>query len=165
MPVYLFTMHAYRSWMPDRPQGYVRRGKGLLEPDCGRAFAYRQAATEPPVSFGPVEYPVMAWIAHDCCVNRGWQLRAITIVPSHTHVVVSWRDAIDRGEVFAKIKNLMSLELNRRAGQHREHWFSRSGSKQQVKDREHYERLLNEYLPKHNGYFWREGMPPPQRPA
>ncbi|WP_231956296.1 hypothetical protein [Posidoniimonas polymericola] len=107
----------------------------------------------------------MAWITHDCCQNRGWQLRAIAIIPSHTHLVVSWRDVTECGKVFAKIKNLVSLELNRSGDRRREHWFSRSGSKQQVKDREHYERLLCRYLPKHNGYFWREGMPPPQKPA
>jgi hypothetical protein len=42
MPCYLFTYHAYGSWMPDRPQGYVRRGKGILPTDTRMAERYRK---------------------------------------------------------------------------------------------------------------------------
>jgi hypothetical protein len=41
MPCYLFTYHAYLSWMPDRPQGYVRRKKGIFPPDEEKAEAYK----------------------------------------------------------------------------------------------------------------------------
>jgi hypothetical protein len=33
MPVYLFTYHAYRSWMPDRPEGFVQEGRGIEAPN------------------------------------------------------------------------------------------------------------------------------------
>jgi len=33
MPCYLFTYHAYASWMPDREEGHVRRGEGILSAD------------------------------------------------------------------------------------------------------------------------------------
>src|SRR4051794_35604479 len=29
MPCYLFTYHAYGSWMPDHKRGYVHRGQGV----------------------------------------------------------------------------------------------------------------------------------------
>ena len=33
MPVYLFTFHAYGSWLPDNPRGYVRRKEGIQPQD------------------------------------------------------------------------------------------------------------------------------------
>ena len=37
MPVYHITLHAYRSWSPDHPRGYTRRGKGYQKPDPEQA--------------------------------------------------------------------------------------------------------------------------------
>ena len=51
MPCYLFTFHAYQSWMPDRPQGYVRRGQGPLPPDDERARQYEKNAAQAAVLF------------------------------------------------------------------------------------------------------------------
>ncbi len=33
MPCYLFTFHAFGTWMPDREEGFVQRKKGILPPD------------------------------------------------------------------------------------------------------------------------------------
>ena len=44
MPCYLFTYHSHGSWMPDRAQGYVRRGQGILPPDSEMAERYRRNA-------------------------------------------------------------------------------------------------------------------------
>ncbi len=49
--VYLFTFHAYRSWLPDRPQGYVRRGKGIQGPDKKMAELYERDAKHPAMRF------------------------------------------------------------------------------------------------------------------
>ncbi len=51
MPYYLFTYHAFGSWMPDRKQGYVRRGQGILVPDHVMAERYRAAMTQGAVEF------------------------------------------------------------------------------------------------------------------
>jgi hypothetical protein len=44
MPCYLFTYHAYGSWMPDRVEGYVRRGQGILPRDTQMASLYYRNA-------------------------------------------------------------------------------------------------------------------------
>lgn len=51
MPVYLFTYHAYGTWWPDRPQGFVQEGKGIQPTNSNLAVAYRKAAKHPIVSF------------------------------------------------------------------------------------------------------------------
>ena len=164
MPVYLFTLHAYRSWNADDPRGYVRRGQGLLEPNPGVAAAYNMTATESAVRFSEHNQRTICWIAYDLCLRREWRLHAIAIIPSHAHVLMSWTDDSDRRKVFQKVKNLMSLQLNKKSLRSRKHWFSRGGSKQPVEDRDHFEYLLYKYLPEHNGFFWREGDDPPVEP-
>lgn len=165
MAVYLFTIHAYRSWNADNPRGYVRRGEGILPADAGMAKAYDQAASELPVIFGLDEQQVLLWIAHDCCCRRNWRLHTITFESTHLHAVVSWIDQTEQTKVFQKIKNLMSRELNLRTEAKRKHWLSGGGSRQRVKDRAHFEHLVNIYLPKHRGLFWKEGDQPPQPPT
>jgi hypothetical protein len=51
MPCYLFTYHAFGSWMPDRRQGYVRRGKGIQPADPKMAERYRQNSRHDEVRF------------------------------------------------------------------------------------------------------------------
>ena len=42
MPVYLFTYHAYQSWMPDRGRGFVQKGRGIQPTNALLAHAYRR---------------------------------------------------------------------------------------------------------------------------
>jgi hypothetical protein len=51
MPVYLFTFHAYGSWMPDRRQGYTTRSEGYRPRDPVMAGRYKQTVSESRVSF------------------------------------------------------------------------------------------------------------------
>ncbi len=51
MPCYVFTYHAYGTWMPDREEGFVRRRKGVLPTDPQLAQQYRQDARETVVAF------------------------------------------------------------------------------------------------------------------
>lgn len=84
---------------------------------------------------------------------------------THGHLLLSWRDETPMPEVFRKTKNLMSRELGLHCQPKRKNWFSGSGSKQRVKDRKHFDHLMQSYLPKHSGLVWREGDPPPQPPT
>ena len=164
MPVYLFTLHAYRTWVPDRPQGYVRRGKGILPPDEGLAIAYSRAAREPQAGLGEREQGIVLAIAHDACFRRNWRLHAIACEATHTHLLVTWSDTARPGWVGGKLKNLISRELNWGLPEKRK-WLSRSASRRRVRERSHFEHLVQNYLPGHGGLFWKEGMAPPGPPA
>lgn len=157
MPVYLITVHAYRSWNPDNPHGFVRRGEGILPPDMGLAKAYANAATEKPILFGPAEQVTLLRLAQNVCARRDWRLHAVACEPSHVHILLSWQDDTTVTEVLRKLKNLMSRELNLVAEHRRKHWFSRSGSRKRVEERSHFDQLMQTYLPKHRGLVWREG--------
>jgi hypothetical protein len=49
--VYHFTLHAYRSWRPDHPRGYTRKGIGYVSSDPDRADKYDRNAKQEPVQF------------------------------------------------------------------------------------------------------------------
>jgi hypothetical protein len=51
MPAYLITLHAYRSWGPDKPRGFVRKELGIQPPSdemarmSGKSLRYDSALT------------------------------------------------------------------------------------------------------------------------
>lgn len=165
MPVYLFTLHAYRSWNADNPRGYVRRGQAILSPDQDQAHRYDFFAKEPPVQFTSEHHQILLWIVVDACQRRGWRLHQIACEPSHVHLLVSWRGFLPWQEVRGKLKNLMSRELGRQFASPGRRWFVAKGSRKRVRDRRHFEYLMQRYLPSHRGLVWREGDPVPQRPS
>ena len=165
MAVYLFTFHAYRSWNADHPRGYVRRGQGILSPDLDQALRYDLQAKEPPVLFTADHQQVLLWIVSDACQRRGWRLHQLACEPSHVHILVSWRDFLRWEDVRGKLKNLMSRELGRQFSAPGRRWFVTGGSRKRVRDRRHFEHLMQRYLPSHRGLVWREGDPMPQLPT
>ncbi|MHC4177581.1 MAG: hypothetical protein ACYSWU_08745, partial [Planctomycetota bacterium] len=91
MPVYLFTYHAYRSWMPDRPKGFVQEGRGIQPPDARLAKSYAEAATHPPFQFAPDVQRFLIATSLNVCQRRNWRLHAGAAKPTHLHLLVSWR--------------------------------------------------------------------------
>jgi len=158
MPCYLFTYHAYGSWMPDREEGYVRRKQGVLPADQQRAAEYRQAARQPQVRFDAAVQRLVicelqaAWLHQQC---RG---HFIATDSTHVHVLVSWRDERPWIRIRSGLKSSLTRRLNRDL--QRWIWFSDSASRKRVKDRPHFTYLVDEYLPSHYGWKWREGGGP-----
>ncbi|HEX5472412.1 MAG TPA: hypothetical protein VFW73_11020 [Lacipirellulaceae bacterium] len=76
--------------------------------------------------------------------------------PTHFHALVSWTIARNWETVRAKLRESLTRRLNKEI--ERREWFSKSPSRRQVKDRAHFVYLVEEYLPKHSGLKWREGV-------
>jgi len=164
MSVYLFTFHAYRSWNADNPRGFVQQGKGIQAPNVKLARYYDQRAEQPPVLFEQFHQRVLIWTAFDVCDRRGWRLHFVATEPTHVHILVSWRSPQPWGDVRKRLKNVASLTLGRKLQQPGRKWFSRKGSRKRVRNRAHFDHLVNQYLPKHGGLRWREREPPPIEP-
>jgi REP element-mobilizing transposase RayT len=163
MAVYFFTLHSYRSWNADNPRGFVKHDQGIQSPDTDRAAFYDSQALQEPILFRESHKDVIFWIAADACARRKWRLHGIAVEPTHVHILVSWHGFQEWQAVRAKLKNLMSLELGRYFQNRGRSWFSREGSRKRVRDRRHFEHLMNAYLPKHR-WHWREGKPLPIKP-
>jgi hypothetical protein len=161
--VYHFTLHAYRSWRPDHPRGYTRKGIGYLPRDTDRADEYDRNAKQEEVFFDELTQREILFFTLEICRNLGWTLEGAGFDPTHAHLVLSWCGFVPWGEVDRRLKNLLVTMLNRRRGTPGKRWFVRRRSApRRVKVRPHFDYLLTKYLPDHPGIFWTKGMLPPQ---
>ena len=154
MPCYLFTYHAYQSWMPDHPRGFVRRGKGVFPTDTKLAEKYRDAAKETAVLF---ESDVQLLMIKELVVACGFQEyrpHFMATESTHLHILMSWK--IDREwlRVRTGLKSSMTRRLNREM--ERRTWFSEKASRKRVLNRKHFDHLMTTYLPSHSGWKWSE---------
>lgn len=159
MPCYLFTFHAFGTWMPDREEGFVRREQGILPPDEELAHVYRERAKENTAIFDSRLQPLLIEESRIACEKQRYRVHYVATEPTHLHVLVSWADE----RPWTKIRNGLKSSLTRRlnsAEEHRDKWFVESASRKQVKDDEHFDQLVNTYLPSHGGWKWREGGEP-----
>ena len=158
MPCYLFTYHAYSSWMPDREEGYVRRGEGLLPADEERARLYRRDAVEQPVVFDPRIQLLLIDEVRAASPHQRFRVHYVATEPTHVHALVSWQDDRPWKNMRSNLKSSLTRRLNREL--ERRTWLSENASRKQVKHQAHFDYLVNEYLPSHRGRKWKEGSEP-----
>jgi hypothetical protein len=159
MPVYHFTIHAYRSWRPDHPRGYTKRGEGIHPPDTEMAEQYDRNAKQDAAIFDDQAQREILLLAHSICDEETWRMEAAGFDETHTHLILSWRKFNRWEEVGRRLKNLLSLKLNRLRNTPGRRWFVRGRSApRRVKDQSHFDYLLDEYLPSHPGLFWKRGQ-------
>ncbi len=154
MPCYLFTWHAYGTWMPDRPQGYVRRGEGILPCNVVEAQRYRARQKEQPAAFDEATQKLLIEEATITAQFRRFRLHGVATELTHAHLLVSWHDERSFAQVRRGLRESLTRRLN--ADANRRRWIVRGGSRRRVLDRKHFDHLMNSYLPKHSGWKWRE---------
>ena len=150
MPVFLITPHAYRSWNADNPRGYVRLNQGILPPDPEQAKRYNRRTKHERVRFDQSLHELLIEGCRDLCNCRGWRLHQIVVVSSHLHALISWTDkSLCSENVRDTIKRILGWMLATHSQQPGRKWFARKGSRKPVHGREHFEHLMNCYLPDH----------------
>jgi REP element-mobilizing transposase RayT len=152
MPCYLFTWHAYGTWMPDRPQGYVK-SKQILAPNAIEAAKYRARQNEPSASFDSDVQEIMIDELGVTAEHRRFRLHSVATDPTHLHALMSWSDERSVKELRRGIRESITRRLNKHQ---RRTWFVHRGSRKRVSDREHFDHLMKTYLPKHRGWKWDE---------
>jgi 23S rRNA G2445 N2-methylase RlmL len=90
MPCYLFTYHAFGSWMPDRQQGYVRHGKGILPQDMQAAALYWSNAKHEMVQFLAEHQISTISTLEEAVSHIHSRLHFIATDKTHVHALVSW---------------------------------------------------------------------------
>jgi len=152
MPVYLFTYHAYASWMPDRRQGYVHHSRGLQSPDADMAAAYRRKRSQAAIIFDEHMCSIIIDAVRDAASHLNVTVHAIAIEPTHVHVLMSWSHDRDWKSMRRSIKIAISRALNTHL--HKRTWLSKNASRKHIQDQAHFDYHLLEYLPKHGGTHW-----------
>jgi hypothetical protein len=163
MPVYHFTLHAYRSWRPDHSRGYTLKGRGYQSADKEQADFYDKNAKQDAVRFDEKTQREILKIAHEICDKEQWKLELAGFDETHTHLVLSWTEYVRWEDADRRLKNLLALKLNRLHDTPGKRWFVRGRSApRRVKDRKHFNRLRDDYLPDHPGLFWKRRMKLPE---
>jgi hypothetical protein len=144
MSVYLITLHAYRTWGPDKARGYVRDGAGILPADEDMGRMYDASAEDEPVEFSEAVQRVLIVGGVDICRRREWRLHAVGTDPTHGHFLISRPGFMDWEVVRDKLKNVLSLFLGRLTSQPGKPWFAAKGSRKRVADRKHFDFLVDE---------------------
>ena len=161
MPVYLITLHAYRSWTEDNPKGYVQRGvSGIKRPDEVRREQRASLANHPPRMFERKHQQAIVDLAQEITARRSIRLHAISCTNSHVHLIASWTGKEDlfheidsnhdqARRLANKVKTVLATLLSKQEGTIGNRWFSRGCDCIAVEDREHLNHLIEAYLPKH----------------
>jgi hypothetical protein len=152
MPVYLFTYHAYGSWMPDRARGYVRRDEGIVARSEHMHELYTEAMKGEPVQLLVEHQRRVVESVRESQEKQKFVAYYVANDASHTHLLLSWKD--DRGAVKMRglVKSSLSRALN--ASFLSQQWFNEGGSRKRVRDRKHFDYLMETYLPAHRGVKW-----------
>jgi hypothetical protein len=121
MPCYLFTYHAYGSWMPDRSKGYVKRKRGILSPDVDMAAKYHASMKESAVRFDDT---IQERILDAILTSRqpqAFEPYYISTDMTHVHLLVGWRDTRTWLRLRSTIKSSITRYLNDELA--RREWF------------------------------------------
>ncbi|WP_168205474.1 transposase [Bythopirellula goksoeyrii] len=155
MPCYLFTYHGHGTWMPDNPRGYVRRKEGILAPDTHMATCYRDNMCSAAICFDHEIQQILINAALEAFEHQPVRGHAVATESTHLHILVSWQTNRTWKIVCRQLRGSLSRKLNQEF--ERSEWFSKQPSRKRVADRQHFDHLMDVYLPRHSGLKWREG--------
>ena len=151
MPAYHFTFHAFGTWLPNHPEGYIRRNKGWQPPSNASAGRYRSKMQQAAVNFNQEQQQMLLQTLIDCQPHQRIELYAIAAEPTHIHAITAWTDERDPEPVRSQMKYSMTLALTQAFGKRK--WFVQNAGQTPVRDEEHLYELVHHYLPKHQ-VFW-----------
>ncbi|RIK76437.1 MAG: hypothetical protein DCC67_13895 [Planctomycetota bacterium] len=154
MPCFLFTFHAYGSWLPHRPEGFVHWKHGLQPADEGLADAYRKQMKLDEAEFSERLQRLLVDELKVAAEHQRFRLHAVTTEATHVHVLLSWPDERPPSRLAEGVKKSLSLRLAKDAAKRK--WLTKGTSQRRVKDQQHFDYLLDTYLPSHGGWKWDE---------
>jgi hypothetical protein len=169
MPVYLGTSHAYRSWDEDHPKGYMQRDEGLKPPSEGLQRWRSEHAKHEPMKFTVDQQRLLHEVVVMISEERLVRLHASATVTTHVHKLFSFRSPActcgasefcapgcagrQLAERFmTRVKQKMGQQLAKQADTSGRPWFSRGWDLTPVRDRAHFDHLIETYLPDHERF-------------
>jgi hypothetical protein len=151
----MFTFHGYRTWMPDHPEGYTRKGKGFLSPDEAMNRHYEERARHDEVRFDDARQELIVAASREIATNINARIYYAVCVDTHCHVLLGWHDERDWTALHDRMKRIIALKLGRAEGVRGRRWLTQRRSSEQVQTPDHFAHLMTVYLPDHRGrtYF------------
>ena len=140
--------------MPDRAEGYVRRGQGILPRDMQMAELYFRNASHELVRMDCRKQLAAIEAIRDAVAHIECRLYFVATDQSHIHVLVSWHGARSWRQNRNSIKKSLTITFKQKYD--RRPWFSEGASRKQVREQAHFDHLVTRYLPRHKGWKWCE---------
>jgi REP element-mobilizing transposase RayT len=139
--------------MPDHKRGYTRRGKGYLPRDEKMAQNYERKAAHDPTIFDDALARELIEEFRESCPKIDCRLHGSSTEPTHIHGLVSWKHQRHWMSVRKSLKTSLTKRLKGIAD---DIGLSKSASRKRVRDRDHFDYLMETYLPGHHGLAWYE---------
>jgi hypothetical protein len=158
MPCFLFTYHAFGTWLPDRSEGFVHWREGLQPADEKLAAAYKRkmkVAGRSEAIFDESVPLILIEELQRAAMFQKFRLHSAATETTHLHAVVSWADERAPLPLSEEVKKSLSLRLGKDVAKRK--WLAKGGHERRVKDQEHFDYLKLVYLPSHSGWKWEEG--------
>lgn len=153
MPVATLSLHAYGTWLPDRPQGFYHHSRGLApsNPDLARAYRRQQREREAVLS-DEVQQSLISLLI-EAAEHKLLTPYGLATDRSHFHALFGWRDERPLPAVAASLRRGLTIGLKQRFPG-RDRWFTHKGARTFVRDGRHFAYLRDVYLPDHPGWKW-----------
>ena len=140
--------------MPDRKEGFVQRGKGILAPDGKLAETYSDNMHQDAIQFDEKMQKRLIALARDSCQHQDCRVHFVATDPTHVHVLTSWSTDRSWHLTRSQIRHSITLTFNQTF--ERRDWLAKGGSRKRVCDQKHFDHLVAQYPPNHRGWKWSE---------
>jgi hypothetical protein len=166
MPVYLFTVHAYRSWSEGNAKGYVQRDEGLKPSSPNLASWREDHASHDPARFDAEDQHLLHEILVSIAAEKQCRLHAGTTTPTHVHGLTSFAEPecgcsgaefCRRGcagrenveKLIIRLKQKMGQALAKKHQTNGRPYFSRGWDLTPIQRIPHFRYHIETYLPRH----------------
>jgi hypothetical protein len=166
MPVYLFTVHAYRSWSEGNRNGYIQRDEGLKPPSPNLANWREEHASHDPARFDLADQELLHEILIAILKEKSCRLHAGATTMTHVHGLTSFKEPLcgcqgaewcRRGcpgrmnaeRLIIRLKQKMGQALAKKHETSGRPYFSRGWDLTPIRSQKHFQYHIETYLPKH----------------
>jgi hypothetical protein len=136
--------------MPDRQQGYVRRRRGILERDPEMSALYRRNAKHNAVTFAAEHQLTSIETLRNAVTHVDGRLHFVATDPTHIHALVSWQGNRTWQQQRTSLKRALTISFKETHGDRP--WLVDGASRKRVRDRKHFDYLIEQHLPSHRGW-------------
>jgi hypothetical protein len=93
---YFLTFNCYGSWLPGDERAWVKRDRGIRDPNAGLHKFCREIMTDEPYLLDLATAKIVLAAVQEVCRYRNWDLIAAHVRTNHVHLIVDGLQEPDR---------------------------------------------------------------------
>ena len=157
MSVYLFTFAsdgcpALPATAANRPRNKVRGIRGFQHSGERMTARYGDDMQDASAGFDSNHQRKLIDIIIDTQARRTFRCFGVATDATQLHALIAWVNGRDPAVLRAAVESSLVRGMNREFG--RRTWFSEVAGQKRVRNRTHFDYLVESFLPKHAGLVW-----------